>query len=192
MRTQTSFKQFILSKPSKYGLLFKSVNAARYPCTFISSPYSGKSTEEGGQYYIQGTETIHYLIEALSTNSSLAGCNISFDQLNTPISLAKWLLAKRITCIGTMQLNRKGIPDELKGTKNRELLSSEIYWDENSPLSISSYIVKTSEGSSDFRKDDGKSKLGIYKLYDFTKRGTDIIDQRMGFTLVNQNLENGQ
>ena len=146
MRTQTSFKQFILSKPSKYGLLFKSVNAARYPCTFISSPYSGKSTEEGGQYYIQGTETIHYLIEALSTNSSLAGCNISFDRLNTPISLAKWLLAKRITCIGTMQLNRKGIPDELKGTKNRELLSSEIYWDEISPLSISSYVVKISKG----------------------------------------------
>ena len=32
-----------------------------------------------------------------------------------------------------------------------------------------------------FTKDDGKSKLGIYKVYDFTKGGTDIIDQRMGF-----------
>ena len=30
-------------------------------------------------------------------------------------------------------------------------------------------------------KDDGKSKLGIYKVYDFTKGGTDIIDQRIGF-----------
>ena len=30
-------------------------------------------------------------------------------------------------------------------------------------------------------KDHGKSKLGIYKLYDFTKGGTDIIDQRIGF-----------
>ena len=37
-----------------------------------------------------------------------------------------------------MQLNRKGIPNELKETKNRELLSSEIYWDE-----LSSYVVKT-------------------------------------------------
>ena len=82
MRTPISFKQFKPSKPAKYGLLFKSVNAARYPYTFISSPYSGKPTEEGGQYYIQGTETIvHYLIETLSTNSSLAGRNISFDRL---------------------------------------------------------------------------------------------------------------
>ena len=89
MRTQISFKQFNPSKPVKYGLLFKSVNATRYPYTFISSPYSGKPTEEGGQYYIQGTETIvHYLIETLSTNSSLAGRNISFDRLYTSIPLA--------------------------------------------------------------------------------------------------------
>ena len=144
MRTQISFKQFNLRKPTKYGLLFKSVNATRYPYAFISSPYSGKPTEEGGQYHILGTEAIvHYLIETLSTNSSLAGRNISFDRLYTSIPLAKWLLEKRITCIGTMQLNRKGIPDELKETKNHELLSLEIYWDENSPLSILSYVVKT-------------------------------------------------
>ena len=45
-----------------------------------------------------------------------------------------------------MELNRKGIPDELKETKNRELLSSKIYCDENSPLSTLSYVFKTSKG----------------------------------------------
>ena len=90
IRTQILFKQFNSSKPVKYGLLFKSVNAARYRYTFISSPYSGKPIEEGGQYYIQSTEAIvHYLIETLSTNSSLAGRNISFDRLYTSIPLAK-------------------------------------------------------------------------------------------------------
>ena len=75
MRTQISFKQFNPSKPAKYGLLFKSVNAVRYPYTFVSSPCSGKPREEGGQYYILSTDAIfHYLIETLSTNSSLAGC----------------------------------------------------------------------------------------------------------------------
>ena len=44
------------------------------------------------------------------------------------------------------QLKRKGIPDELKETKNRDLLSSEIYWDKSSPLSLSPYVVKTSKG----------------------------------------------
>ena len=135
-------KQFNLSKPAKYGLLFESVNAARYPYTLISSLYSAKPAEERGERYIYGTVAIvYYLIETLSTNSSLAGHNISFDQLCTSISTAKCLLEKQITCIGTMQLNRNpweiGIPDELKETENSELLSSEIYWDENSPLSIS-------------------------------------------------------
>ena len=139
MRTQISFKQFNPSKPAKYGLFFKSLNGARYFYTFISLPYNGKPTEEGGQYYIHDTvAVVHYLIETLSTNSSLSGRNISFDRLYQSIPFAKWILEKRITCIGTMQLNRKGIPDELKETKNCELLSSEIYWDENSPLSISS------------------------------------------------------
>ena len=123
MRTQISFKQFNPSKPAKYGLLFKSVNVPRYPYTFISSSYSAKPIEEGGQYYIPGGEAIvHYLIKTLSTNSSLSGRNISFDRLYTSIPLAKWFLEKRITCIGTMQLNRKSVPDELKETKNRELL----------------------------------------------------------------------
>ena len=92
MRTPISFKHFNPSKPAKYGLLFKSVNAARYSYTFISSPYSGKPTEEGGQHYIQGTETIvHYLTETLSINTSLAGRSTSFDQLYTSIPLGKWL-----------------------------------------------------------------------------------------------------
>ena len=92
-----------------------------------------------------------------------------------------------------MQLNRKGIPDELKKTKNCELPSSENYLGENSPLSISPYVVKTFKCKKNvillstappilgITKDDQKSKLGIYKVYDFTKGGTDIIDQRMGF-----------
>ena len=92
-----------------------------------------------------------------------------------------------------MQLNRKGIPDEPKETKNRELLSSEIYWDENTSLSISRNVVKTSKGKKSvillsiaplilgITKDNEKSKLGMYKVYDFTKGGTNIIDQRMGF-----------
>ena len=30
-------------------------------------------------------------------------------------------------------------------------------------------------------KNDNCHRLGLYKLYDFTKCGTDIADQRMGF-----------
>ena len=41
MRTSIGFKQFNPSKPAKYGLLFKSINAVRYSYTFSTTPYCG-------------------------------------------------------------------------------------------------------------------------------------------------------
>ena len=69
-----------------------------------------------------------------------------------------------------MQQNRKDIPDELKKTKNCELLSSEIYWDKNSPLPISSYIVKTT-------KDKKKCKLVIYRSSNFRQHKIFMIEK---------------
>ena len=71
--------------------------------------------------------------------------------------------------------------------------SSEIYWQENGKRNIISYVVKTSKGKKNIivlstlepilgvTSDDGKSKPAIIKLYDFSKGGTDIVDQKMGF-----------
>ena len=92
-----------------------------------------------------------------------------------------------------MQINRKGIPTETKDVKQREPFSSEIYWQKDGPLSLSSYVVKSSTGKKNVftlstlepilgtTKDDNCHKLGLYEPYDFTKGGTDIVDQRMGF-----------
>ena len=44
------------SKPAKYGLLFKSMKASRYPYTFVTAPYTGKPQKESGQFYHSGTE----------------------------------------------------------------------------------------------------------------------------------------
>ena len=102
MRTQISFKQFNPSKPAKYGLLYKSINAARYPYTFIATPYCGKPVSGVGPYYVQGTENIvKYLVERLSKISSLKGRNISFDRLYMSISLELWLYERSITSIGS-------------------------------------------------------------------------------------------
>jgi hypothetical protein len=195
MRNQICFKQYNPKKPAKYGLLFKAINAARYPYTYIASPYCGKPQEDGGKYYIQGTEEIvKQMIERLLENKvSLAGRNISFDRLYTSISIQLWLYEKNITSLGTMQLNRKGIPAEMLNFKHREVLSTEVYWQSDGPLSMSSYVVQTASGKKNVvvlstlnqilgtTKDDNRKKLALYKLYDFTKGGTDIVDQRMAF-----------
>ena len=61
---------------------------------------------------------------------SLKGTNISMDRYYTSIPQAEWLYDKNITYIGTLNSNRKGLPKEIKETKDRE---------ENSWISCKSY-----------------------------------------------------
>ena len=68
----------------------------------------------------------------------------------------------------------------------------EIYWDKSGNMNISSYVVKTSSEKRNIlmlstlrpllgtTKDDGKKKTALYKLYDFTKGETDVVDQKVG------------
>ena len=71
-------------------------------------------------------------------------------------------------------------------------MSSKTFWEkENGHLVLSSYVVKTSTGKKNVlmlstvqplhgvTRDDKKKKPAIFKLYDFTKGGTDVVDQRM-------------
>ena len=196
MRTHIGFKQFNPSKPAKYELLFKSINSARYSYTFVSLPYCGKpENTEGSEYYVPGIEnSVKYLINKLNSYVDLQGRNITFDRLYTSIPLAKWFLSHNITCIGTLQANRKGIPKEIKDTTGRAPFSYECYWEEDEKkIVLNSWTTKTkSSGLKNvlllstvsplhgITKDDNKKKPAIYKVYDFTKGGTDIADQRVG------------
>lgn len=196
MRSQVAFKQYNPNKPAKYGLLFKSLNSARYPYTYVTTPYAGKPQAGDGEFYRPGTENVTmYLINRLDSNQKLEGKNISFDRLYTTFTLATWLLTeKHVTCIGTLIANRRGLPKDVKNVDKREVLSTEFYWDDKNDLILGSYVVSTSTKKkknvmilSTYRPflgttiDDGKNKAMLYKLYDFTKGGTDIVDQRMGF-----------
>ena len=91
-----------------------------------------------------------------------------------------------------MMMNRIGIPDSLKSTNDREVLSTKTVYEENKgKLSITSHVVKTkSKGRKNIillatqpplrgvTKDDNCEKTAIIKWYDFTKIGTDAVDQR--------------
>lgn len=95
--------------------------------------------------------------------------------------------------LGTIQVNRKGLPREVKSLAGREDLSYEVFYNETSPhISLHSYVVSTkSTGKRNVlilstmhpymgvTKDDGKKKPYLYKIYDFCKGGTDIVDQRI-------------
>ena len=118
-------------------MLLKAINAARYPYTFIAAPYCGKPVRDPGEYYVSDTfDVVKKMVNRLESIVSLAGHNISFGRLYTSIPLALWLYHKSITSYGTMQINRKGIPTEIKDVKQREPLSRVIYWQKDKPFIV--------------------------------------------------------
>ena len=70
-RTQISFKQFNPSKPAKYGMLYKLINACSYPFTISTVVYPAKPIAEPTSYYTPGTsQTIKYLIQNLECHTN--------------------------------------------------------------------------------------------------------------------------
>ena len=193
-RARISMKQYNRNKPAKYGLLFRSMNAARYPYTFWSVPYCGKPTDEPTNHYVTRIEDlVKYIIEEHGNHTELRGRNLTTDRLYTSLPLAKWMLTEKgMTIVGTLQANRKGIPDEMKKTQGRDEFSYQVLWEkDNQNITLHSYVVRTkSTGPRNVlvmstmkpilgtTTDDRKKKPAIMKLYDFTKGGTDIVDQR--------------
>ena len=124
----------------------------------------------------------------VSSQQSIKGRTISTDRLYTIIESMQWLLEKDITSVGTLKKGRIGILDELFNTRNREIYSATCHFKKD--ITLTSYTVKKkSKGKKNVvvlsttrllhRKtiDDGKEKPQIIRFYDFTKGGTDIVDQ---------------
>lgn len=98
----------------------------RFPFTYQTNLYFGKPVAGNWPYYLTATEEyIKTLVEAMPVNN-MKGQNISMDRLYTSVSTAKWLLPRNITLVGTLQLNRIGLSDELKNPKERSELESTI------------------------------------------------------------------
>ena len=192
------FKQFNPNKPAKYGLRFKSINACSYPYTFQTAPNVGKprnhSNQEQCKLYVCGTEdTVKMLATDLEKLTSLSGRNISYDRLYTSILLAKWLLERNITTVGTLQANRKGIPEEVKQVGSRDSNFCKVFFkiwqigfkflyrEQQKFRKKYVLLLSTMHPILGTAKDNLRLKPAIYKLYDYTKGGTDIIDQRINF-----------
>ena len=177
-RLGVSFRQYNKNKPAKYGLLFCSINSAEMPYIYSSTLYAGKLPGEPNEHYLTSTDDIiKHLVSNLSDHANLQG---------------RRLLEKKMTVVGTIKTNRKGV-GYLKKMDGRESQTTEIYWEkEKGAMNMTSYVNNTkSSGKRNVlvlatanpilgvMKDDGKSKPAIIKFYDYTKGARDIVYQKM-------------
>ena len=194
MRHQINFRQYNPNKPAKYDLLYKSLNDADFGFTYQVIPYCSRPESGSGPYYLSSTEDyVKSLVNAMP-RSSVKGKNISMDRLYTSISTANWLLKNEITVVvGTLVTNRIVLPDDLKNAKKQGKFESIMHWEKTKgDLPLCTYTTKSkSKGKKiflvlstmrplmDITSDNGKQKPAIIKFYDFTKRGTDVMDQKI-------------
>ena len=105
MRNRISFKVYNKSKPTKYGLLFNSLNAVDYPYTYQSHAYASTPVGEHTSRYVNTTdEYALYLIDKVPQNGaeySMKSCNVTMDRLYTGITLVHKLSNTGITLLGT-------------------------------------------------------------------------------------------
>ena len=193
-RGRFGFKQYIHGKPDKFGINFKSINSVEVLYTHSIVVSAGQPENGNGPYYTPTVLcTVQKLVSNLKKHVELSGRNISTDKYYTSLPCAEYLMRNNITTIGTMRSNRQGIPKEVKDTKAREKNSHEAYWDKRTgKVSLHSYAVNTkSKGERNIivlstydpifgTTKDEKKKPAIIKVYDFTKGGVDIMDQRFG------------
>ena len=133
-RVGVAFRQCNKDKPAKYGLLFRSINSAKVLYTYTSIFFAGKPVDKPGPHYIQTMDDIvKYLVNSLTREANIKGCNLFTDRFYTSIVIANWLLEKNVTCVSTIKGNCRGIRD-LKSLVNRESLSTKVYWDKDSKI----------------------------------------------------------
>ena len=125
------------------------------------------------------------------------------DRYFTSVTIAQWALENKITIVGTMRLDRKGIPKEMKSLENREersvlyVFGSDekillvLYIDKNKCGKGNVVVVRTLHDEVRVTKDDRKEK-DIHKLYDHTKWGVDVVNVIQEIVSQGSKLKGGQ
>ena len=88
MRHQTAFCWYNLKKPHWYGLLWKSLNDARFTYTYKSVPYAAKQVKDGPHYIAATIDYVKYLVQDMGKQQSIKGRMVSTDHLCASIESA--------------------------------------------------------------------------------------------------------
>lgn len=179
-RGRCSFRQYMPKKPARYGIKIFALVDARTFYTCKLEVYTG--TQPQGPYHVNNSsvEVVKRLTENLNS-----GRNVTVDNWYTSYELAKYLLQKNITLVGTIRKNKREIPKEFVNNKNRKVHSSLFAFQKD--MTLVSYVPKKNKFVnllSTMHNDDAidqttgeAKKPEIITFYNLTKGAVDVVDQ---------------
>jgi len=109
-RGKCPFRQYMPSKPAKYGIKFWVNVCAESSYVWRIQPYLGKH-ESSVPERNQGSRVVIDLI------SGLKGHNVTVDNFFTSYELGQMLLQRKLTMVGTIRKNKSSIPPKLLNVK---------------------------------------------------------------------------
>lgn len=177
-RGRCPFRQYIPSKPGKYGIKFWVCCDALTSYVWKMEIYKGKETGEERERN-QGERVVKTLVKEIENS----GRNITCDNFFTSLSLSRQLLMKNLTLVGTIRKNKGELPNEFIATKGRATESTMFGFQDDTM--IVSYCPKKgrvvtllSTLHNQKEIDEGeKNKPAVIKTYNETKAGVDKADQ---------------
>lgn len=182
-RGSCRFRQYMPSKPAKYGIkLFSLVDAASFYTKKLEI-YVGKQPE--GPFY-QDTST-KSVVQRLIAPISGTGRNVTMDNWFTSVTLADDLLRDHnLTLVGTLRKNKPEIPNEFKNKNMQEHKTTFGFQPTKTLLSYCSkknkfVIMLSTMHHSGVVDDTSDKKLPeIIEFYNKTKGGVDVVDKLIG------------
>ena len=180
-RGRCAFKVYQPDKPGKYGFLIRMVADCDTNYILKMDFYSGKSSTMNNS----ASEVVKRLISPWI----LSGRNITMDRYYTSVDLAESLYQHQLTVVGTLNANRKHIPDELKIASGRDKNTSIFCFtnpdDPFPPVTLQSFIPRkgkvlfflSTQHDQEEYIDDEKQMSVINKFYNKTKGTVDNCDQ---------------
>lgn len=176
-RGKCPFRQYIKSKPGRYGIKIWAAADVRTSYLCNLQVYTGKP-RGGVPEKNQGFRVVSDLVQPY--HESWRG--ITTDNFFTSVPLANYLLTKKLTLLGTVRKNKPDTPPQLKLT-SRPIESSVFAFTKN--LTMVSYIPKknrmvhllSSQHDDDRVCPDNKNKPYIILDYNASKGGVDNVDK---------------
>ena len=177
-RGRCSFRQYLKSKPKKYGIKIMCLCDAKTHYLLNSFIYAGKTTEPNPNKLSVPTLSVLKLVSPITNTNR----NVTGDNWFTSIQLISELKSVGLTYVGTMRKNKREVPKQFLPNRTREEKSSLFGFTHDE--TIVSFVPKknrcvllvSSMHHSQLIEENGKPE--IINFYNDTKGGVDALDQR--------------
>ncbi|XP_045481006.1 piggyBac transposable element-derived protein 4-like [Harmonia axyridis] len=192
-RGRCSFRQYIPSKPNKYGIKIFALVDAKMFYTFNMEIYAG--TQPEGPFRVSNKPVD--VVKRLAAPLFGSGRNITADNWFTDFNLIHELKTQRLSYVGTVRKNKRHLPYSFIDLKERTQYSSLFGF--NNGTTLVSYIPRKGKNvilASSLHIDDNidpssgnMKKPEMITFYNSTKCGVDTLDQMCANYNVHRNIK---